>query len=171
MNLCPRAAVGPGRPHPTRRFSSVETEKTLIDREHPVARPRNTCRFLKDTHPAMKFACTGCDRDTFDSSFQCLLEGQDAWLGVAHAPPGVVGYLLGFDHLTFFANGRVSWVEEVAVDKHWRRRGVGSTLIKRFERRARSRGSKLCALATRRAEPFYSAIGYQASATYFRRLL
>ncbi len=111
------------------------------------------------------------DRDTFDSSFQCLLEGQDAWLGVAHAPPGVVGYLLGFDHLTFFANGRVSWVEEVAVDKHWRRRGVGSTLIKRFERWARSRGSKLCALATRRAEPFYSAIGHQASATYFRRLL
>jgi hypothetical protein len=40
-----------------------------------------------------------------------------------------------------------------------------------FERWAAERGAKLVALATRRAAPFYQALGYQESATYFRKLL
>jgi hypothetical protein len=36
---------------------------------------------------------------------------------------------------------------------------------------AADRGAKLIALATRRAASFYEAIGYEVSATYYRKLL
>jgi hypothetical protein len=40
-----------------------------------------------------------------------------------------------------------------------------------FEQWAAARGCALVALATRRAAPFYRALGYEESAVYFRRLL
>lgn len=40
-----------------------------------------------------------------------------------------------------------------------------------FERGATGRGARLVALATRRAAPFYHALGYEESATYLRKLL
>lgn len=40
-----------------------------------------------------------------------------------------------------------------------------------FERWAAAEGCALVALATRRAAPFYRAIGYEESAVYFRKLL
>jgi len=57
------------------------------------------------------------------------------------------------------------------VSEDVRRRGVGRRLMESFEQWARSRQSKLIALATRRAAQFYQSIGYDESATYFRRLL
>ena len=44
-------------------------------------------------------------------------------------------------------------------------------LMAEFERWATERGAALVALATRRAAPFYLALGYEESATYFRKLL
>jgi len=49
--------------------------------------------------------------------------------------------------------------------------GIGSGLMNAFEAWARLRGSKLIGLATRRAAPFYAALGYEESATFFRKLL
>ena len=43
--------------------------------------------------------------------------------------------------------------------------------MEEFEQWARSRGSKLVALATRRAAAFYLELGYEESAGYFRKLL
>jgi len=40
--------------------------------------------------------------------------------------------LLGFDHHTFYANGRVSWVEEIMVSEDYRRRGVGRLFDEEF---------------------------------------
>ncbi len=40
-----------------------------------------------------------------------------------------------------------------------------------FEQWALGRGCALVALATRRAAPFYHALGYQDSAAYLRKLL
>jgi len=40
-----------------------------------------------------------------------------------------------------------------------------------FERWAAGQGCALAALATRRAAPFYHALGYEDSATYFRKVL
>jgi len=65
----------------------------------------------------------------------------------------------------------VSWVEEIAVTASLRRTGIGRALMASFEQWAASRGSRLVALATRRAAGFYSELGYHESAAYFRRML
>ena len=111
------------------------------------------------------------ERSSFERAFRRILADRDACLLVAELDGSVIGYLLGFDHLTFFANGPVSWVEEIAVASPLRRNGVGRALMTRFEGWAASRGSRLVALATRRAGEFYSALGYDESASYFRKVL
>ncbi len=82
-----------------------------------------------------------------------------------------LGYLLGFEHLTFYANGRVAWVEEVLVRGADRGQGAGRALMTAFEEWARGRDCALVALATRRAAPFYRALGYQDSAACLRKIL
>jgi GNAT superfamily N-acetyltransferase len=111
------------------------------------------------------------ERAAFNDSAQALLDRDDVWLAGAETSGELLGYCLGFDHLTFYANGRVAWIEEVMVAESARRRGVGRALMNEFEEWARSRGSRLVGLATRRAAPFYEALGYEASATYFRKVL
>jgi GNAT superfamily N-acetyltransferase len=111
------------------------------------------------------------EREAFDHSAEKILSDDAAWLGVALFEEAVVGYCLGFDHFAFYANGRVSWVEEIVVAEHCRRRGIGRALMGAFEAWARTRNSKLIALATRRAAEFYDAIGYENSASFFRKLL
>ena len=82
-----------------------------------------------------------------------------------------MGYLLGFVHPAFFANGPVAWVEEVLVRPEYRGRGAGRALMSAFEQHAAGRDCRLVALATRRAAAFYRALGYQESAVYFRKVL
>lgn len=109
--------------------------------------------------------------EAFTTSFRLLIAQDEALLLVIEDPDQLVGYLLGFDHYALFANGRVSWVEEIMVREASRRQGHGRALMVHFEQWARSRGSKLVALATRRARAFYLASEYEESATYFRKLL
>ncbi len=116
-------------------------------------------------------------RAAFDASFPALVAAGDASLLVAvagaagPAGPGCLGYLLGLRHLTFYANGPVAWVEEVYVRDDQRGQGVGRALMEAFERWAAGHGCALVALATRRAAPFYRALGYEDSAVYFRKVL
>jgi GNAT superfamily N-acetyltransferase len=111
------------------------------------------------------------DEQAFHRSFAALLASPQAHLAVAETEQRLVGYVLGFDHYTFFANGRVAWVEEITVSEALRRRGIGQLLMQEFEAWAVARECKLIALATRRAAAFYKAIGYEESAVYFRKLL
>lgn len=55
------------------------------------------------------------ERGAFERAFRVVLADQDTCLLVAQVDGRVAGYLLGFEYLTFFANGPVSWVEEIAV--------------------------------------------------------
>lgn len=107
----------------------------------------------------------------FEQSFEYLIKQDDALLLVVVETDQLSGYLLGFDHHTLYANGRVSWVEEIMVRPDRRRCGFGRDLMLHFEQWAAARGSNLVALATRRAAQFYTSIGYQESALYFRKLL
>jgi GNAT superfamily N-acetyltransferase len=111
------------------------------------------------------------ERSAFEMSLGRLLQSSDALVEVASDGDRVLGYVLGFDHHTFYANGRVAWVEEIMVSEENRRHGIGRQLMERFEQWARSRQSNLIALATRRAAPFYLSLGYDESAIYFRKLL
>ena len=112
-----------------------------------------------------------CAGHRFGLSYPALLTDGDACLLLAVDGEERLGYLLGFRHLTFYANGPVAWVEEVFVRGQDRGRGIGRTLMSAFERWAAARDCGLIALATRRAAPFYRALGFEESAVYFRRIL
>ncbi len=109
--------------------------------------------------------------DSYKTSFHRLVRNESAFVMVAEANGQLVGYILGFVHDTFYANGPVAWVEEIMVHSEHRRTGLGGRLMDSFESWCKSRGAILSALATRRASKFYEAIGYEESATYYRRLL
>jgi GNAT superfamily N-acetyltransferase len=107
----------------------------------------------------------------FRENYPSLLADDGACLLLAVDGQESVGYLLGFRHLTFYANGPVGWVEEIVVRDQDRGRGIGRILMSAFEQWAAAHGCALVALATRRAAPFYRALGYAESATYFRKVL
>jgi len=110
------------------------------------------------------------DEVAFQSSFAQVVARDDAMVLVAETDGYIVGYLLGFDHLAFYANGRVSYVEEVAVDETCRGHGIGRDLMSEFEALARHRDSMLVTVATRRAAGFYQSLGYEVTADLFRKL-
>jgi GNAT superfamily N-acetyltransferase len=111
------------------------------------------------------------ERSAFEICLKELLQDENAWISVAEYQGEGIGYGLGFDHFAFYANGRVAWVEEMMVKAEMRRHQVGKRLMEAFEQWTRARGSKVIGLATRRAAPFYLALGYTESATFFRKLL
>jgi GNAT superfamily N-acetyltransferase len=121
---------------------------------------------------AARFATSfAVEPPAFDRAWQRLRLDESACLFVAEDEGAVTGYLLGFRHDTFFANGPVGWVEEVMVEESRRGSGLGRDLMSHFEAWSAEAGCALVALATRRADAFYRAIGYEESATYFRKLL
>jgi hypothetical protein len=68
--------------------------------------------------PARAFATSfPVERPAFESSLGVMLESPDAFITVASDSSRLVGYVFGFDHHTFYANGRVAWVEEIMVPR------------------------------------------------------
>jgi GNAT superfamily N-acetyltransferase len=112
------------------------------------------------------------EQASFDRSYGEVLGSDRALLLVEEDDQGlVVGYLLAFVHPTFFANGPVGWIEELMVRPDARRGGLGRSLVEHAEQWAAANGAALTALATRRADEFWQAVGYEPSATYLRKLL
>jgi GNAT superfamily N-acetyltransferase len=109
--------------------------------------------------------------ERFRENYPAMLAADDTCLLVAVNGYEHLGYVLGFRHLTFYANGPVAWVEEIVVRGRDRGHGIGEALMSAFEQWAAAQGCVLVALATRRAAPFYRALGYAESATYFRKLI
>jgi GNAT superfamily N-acetyltransferase len=108
---------------------------------------------------------------SFRQAFGQLLSDRSACVRVAELGGVVIGYVLGFEHLTFYANGRVAWVEELMVAEAHRRQRVGKRLMDALTDWAAGQGCRMVGLATRRAADFYAALGYDASATYFRKVI
>ena len=112
------------------------------------------------------------EEEAFNATFEALLTDSSTHFAVAEVEKGaVVGYVLAFSHSTFYANGRVAWVEEITVHADYRRQGLGKALMQSVEEWAATQDCKLIALATRRAANFYETLNYEASATYFRKLM
>lgn len=121
---------------------------------------------------AREFATSfAVEKPAFERALTELLTHPETFLAVAESNTELVGYVLGSDHWTFFANGRVAWVEEIMVAESSRRQFIGVKLMEAFEEWAREREAKIIALATRRAAGFYEALGYEESAAYFRKRL
>lgn len=112
------------------------------------------------------------ERSAFDATWKQLVDVPDTLLLVAEtADAGIVGYLLANSHLTFLANGPVAWVEEVMVDETLRHSGIGRLLMEHAEQWAKSKDAAYLALASRRAGPFYLALDYEDSATFYKKPL
>jgi GNAT superfamily N-acetyltransferase len=107
----------------------------------------------------------------FDRSLAEVLAHDDSALFVATVSGDVVGYICASVHPTLYATGPVAWIEELMVRDAARRAGVGRALVRAVERWAAQRAVRMIALATRRAEAFWHAVGYEDSATYLRKLL
>lgn len=107
----------------------------------------------------------------FLNVFTSLIEDKNVDLIVAEKGQELIGYVLVLHHPAFYANGVISWVEELFVLEQYRGMNIGKSLMEKAERLSKERGSKLVALATRRADKFYQAIGYDESATYYKKHL
>lgn len=111
------------------------------------------------------------DKGKFYKIYPEIVGDKNISFVVAEEDNQIIGYCLSFHHLAFYANGYVSWVEEIMVDENYRSKGIGKKMMEEIERIAKSRDSKLIGLATRRAANFYEKIDYEESAIYFRKLL
>ena len=69
------------------------------------------------------------DKRPFLESLHQVMSDDHVLLLVAAEGEEVVGYCLGFAHDTFFANGRVAWVEEIMVSSPHRKKGVGRSML------------------------------------------
>lgn len=106
----------------------------------------------------------------FVAGFDGILEDADATVILAENGQDVIGYVHVLVHEAFHADGFIGWVEELAVSERWRGHGCGRALMDAAERWARETADiAYLALATRRAEQFYRAIGYEDSAIYFKK--
>ncbi|MFE4467040.1 GNAT family N-acetyltransferase [Oerskovia sp. NPDC056781] len=108
-------------------------------------------------------------RESFEATFRALLTAPDALLLVVEGASGVVGYLLAHRHPTFLANAPVVWVEELMVDASVRGQGLGRLLMTAAEAWAVESGAAYVSLASRRAGSFYRALGYEDSATFYKK--
>lgn len=111
------------------------------------------------------------EEQPFSKLFENVLANDSVCLALAEVDREVIGYVLGTVRPAFYANGLVGWVEELVVAKQFRGRGVGRQLMDHFEQWASVFRCPVIALATRRAGDFYSAIGYEESAIYYRKLI
>lgn len=111
------------------------------------------------------------NKEDFTKTYQEVMSNPNADVFLAEDESKIIGYGLVFHHPTFYANGVISWVEELFVLDEYRGMKIGKRLMELIEGEAIERGSKLVALATRRASDFYKAIGYEESATYFKKTL
>ena len=110
-------------------------------------------------------------RGVFADSLRLKLRDPDGFVAVAELGGALVGYVAGDAHETFYAGGKVAWVDEILVVEGARRQGIGRALMEEFEAWAENGRCRLMGLATRGAASFYEELGFEDSAGYFKRYL
>jgi GNAT superfamily N-acetyltransferase len=109
--------------------------------------------------------------EVFADALRLKLRDSDGFVAVAESDNHLVGYVAGDAHGTFYAGGKVAWVDEILVTEEARRRGIGRALMAEFEAWAENGRCALIGLATRGAATFYEEHGVETSAGYFKRYL
>ena len=86
------------------------------------------------------------------------LDGKDTL--AIHALARIDGNAVGTTRIRI--DGNKAEIERVAVLREWRKRGIGSALIKALENEARKRGAtQFCLSAQTHATGFYESLGYR----------
>ncbi|ATG53382.1 GNAT family N-acetyltransferase [Brachybacterium ginsengisoli] len=109
-------------------------------------------------------------KDGFGRALRAIVADPHAAILVAISEKELVGHVHVLTHPAFHADGAIGWVEELTVRDSARGTGCGRALMAAAEQWARERDDiAYMALTTRRAGDFYRAVGYEDSATYFKR--
>ena len=108
------------------------------------------------------------DQTAFASNYPRIVEGKGTDLLVAELDSRVVGYVLASDSLTLFANGIVTELLELYVVEEDRGQGIGRALVEKAVFHARDRGATEVTTPTRRAGSFYTALGFEPTAEFFK---
>lgn len=111
------------------------------------------------------------NRSTFNEHLPQLIESPTADLLVAVLDEIVVGYALAFRLLTFYANGPITEIQELMVEPQHRGRGIGKRLVETVVESARTNGCCEVTVPTRRARDYYRKLGFEETASYFKRKL
>src|SRR5688572_32915114 len=72
---------------------------------------------------------TAPNRETFAGALRLKLRDSDGFIAVAELGGRLVGYVAGDAHETFYAGGKVAWVDEILVAEDARRQGIGRALM------------------------------------------
>jgi GNAT superfamily N-acetyltransferase len=110
-------------------------------------------------------------REVFAVALRLKLKDSDGFIAVAESGGSLIGYVAGDAHETFYAGGKVAWVDEILVTEDARRQGIGRALMSEFETWAENGRCKLIGLASRGATSFYEELGFETSSGYFKRYL
>jgi len=109
--------------------------------------------------------------ELFATSLRLKLKDNDALVAVADLDGRLVGYIAGDAHETFYAGGKIAWVDEILVLESERRQGIGRALMMEFENWAAGGRCRMVGLATDAAASFYEELGFESGAGYFKRYL
>ena len=109
--------------------------------------------------------------EAFATSLRLKLKDNDALVAVAALDDRLVGYIAGDAHETFYAGGKIAWVDEILVLESERRQGIGRALMREFENWAAGGRCRMVGLATDAAASFYEELGFEPGAGYFKRYL
>ena len=109
--------------------------------------------------------------ELFARALRLKLKDHDAFIAVAELDGTLVGYIAGDAHETFYAGGKIAWVDEILVVASERRRGIGRALMAEFENWAAGGRCRLVGLATDAAASFYEELGFEPGDGYFKRYL
>jgi GNAT superfamily N-acetyltransferase len=109
--------------------------------------------------------------ELFAVSLRLKLKDHDALVAVAELDGRLVGYIAGDAHETFYAGGKIAWVDEILVLESERRQGIGRALMTEFENWAAGGRCQMVGLATDAAVSFYEELGFESGAGYFKRYL
>ncbi|WP_409343350.1 hypothetical protein [Paenibacillus sp. MBLB4367] len=71
------------------------------------------------------------NKGDFSRTYQEILSNTNADLLIAESESIIIGYVLAFHHSTFYANGLISYVEEIFVLAEYRGMKIGLTFGKR----------------------------------------
>jgi GNAT superfamily N-acetyltransferase len=114
---------------------------------------------------------TPASLETFSNCYRARLADPYSYIGLAEMDDLLVGYISAYSHLAFYAGGRTAWVDEIFVDQAFRRKQIGAALLKAVEHWGKESDCVLVSLATAGAGPFYSHVGYKATASYYKKYL
>jgi GNAT superfamily N-acetyltransferase len=114
---------------------------------------------------------TKLDETFFHLTWDKKLTDHNSYIGVAESGNSIVGYVSGYLHLAFYANGTTFWVDEIFVKEDLRKNGVGRNLMESIVPWVEGRDCKLIALASNNAKEFYSELSFHDSARYFKKYI